>query len=143
MKKASIFSAIIVAIFVMASSASAELKTASTSFAPMITAATTNTINVTGEVLSIGIRSSNTNAYSVSITDFATGAPIYTGTGLTSTSYNLFPRIAATGTTGAAVTNGNGTIYVPASVAKMRVVASCTTAASNSLTVATVVNAAP
>jgi hypothetical protein len=141
MKKSPVFA--IAAIFAMAISASAAMKTAETSFAPMTTAAATNVINLSGEVLNIGIRSTATNAYNVAITDFSTGSVIYTGTDLTSTSYNLCPKVAATGTTGAALTNTLGTIYVPAHVVKIRVIASCTSAASNTLTIATVVNTEP
>jgi len=137
-----IASLIIAAIFSMAITASAELKTGSVTFDPVASTNQTQIIPLTGEVLQIGIRSSLTNAVNIVLSDFATGSVIYSNS-LAATSLNLYPRVAATGTSGAAISTTNGAVYIPVSVAKMRVTVGGSAVTNDSVTVATVVNNLP
>lgn len=133
----------LLALFVMAGSAFAQVQSESIQFSPMATNLETQVINVSGEVLQIGVRSSVTNAFDLAITDYSTGTVLYSATNLTATAYNFVPMVAATDPAGATITNTLGTVYLPANVVSMRVKAGNSTTTNDVLTVSVVVNKSP
>jgi len=120
-----------------------EIKTAKTEFDPLATNTVTQTVDLTGELLQLGIRSGSTNAFDLTISDFTTGTTIYSATNLTATSYNFAPLIAATDSAGATVTNTLGTVYITSYVKKVKITAGNSRTTNDTLTVYTLINDDP
>jgi len=139
MKKLSIFLIVAMCFGI----AAAELKTGVASFDPISATSASKVMSVEGEVLQIGVTSGSTNAFSLVLSDAATGTVIYSKTNITSTAFKLVPMLAATGTDGVALTNTLGTIYVPANVVKLNVTAGSSATTNDTLTVTAVVNKSP
>ncbi len=116
---------------------------AAAKFDPITTNLTTQVLSFSGEVMQIGVESGSTNAFDLTISDYFSGTTIYSATNITSTSFSLVPRVAATDTAGNTATNTLGTIYVPAYVKLISVTAGNSTTTNDTATVKMVINKSP
>jgi hypothetical protein len=95
----------------------------SVKFDPVVSSNETAVVNCSGELLQIGVTSAESDVFNLTIKDDFTGVTIYSSTNISSTAFNLVPRISATDSDGNTATNSAGTVYVPAYVKRLSVTA--------------------